>query len=173
MPAKSQQQMKYIYAMRNKYKSKRKAPKNMKWLFDEEWTKGVKMKKLPNKVKNESHIMNFHLFNESEVNVDYEGDEEDYLLYGDQEEESSCGCKNCNCKDCDGGNCGCGCCKKDTEEKSEEKISENKVSVKDTYVDFEDMDEYIQPRLNIVTSDNKKYYVNLKSFDDFDDDEEW
>lgn len=61
--AKSQQQMKYIYAMRGKYGSKKKAPKNMKWVFDEEWTSGVKMKKLPKKVKkNESHIMNFGSF---------------------------------------------------------------------------------------------------------------
>lgn len=165
--AKSQQQMKYIYAMRNKYKSKRKAPKNMKWVFDEEWTKGVKMKKLPNKVKNESHIMNFQLFNESEVNVGYEGDEEDYLLYGDEEEEEtkSCGCKDCNCKDCDGENCECGCCKKGT-------ISES-IDIKDMSVDFQDHDEYIQPVLNIRTKDGKKFYVNLKSFDDFEDDGEY
>ena len=66
--AKSQQQMKYIYAMRHKYGTKRKAPKNMRWVFDEEWTSGVKMKKLPKKVKkkNESRIMNFNSFvNES------------------------------------------------------------------------------------------------------------
>lgn len=72
MPAKSQQQMKYIYAMRSKYGTKRKAPKNMKWVFDEEWTSGVKMKKLPKKVdkkkKNESHIMRFETF----VNEHYE-----------------------------------------------------------------------------------------------------
>lgn len=69
MPAKSQQQMKFIYAMRSKYGTKRKAPKNMKWVFDEEWTSGVKMKKLPNKVKkNESRIMGFESF----VNEHYE-----------------------------------------------------------------------------------------------------
>lgn len=67
MPAKSQQQMKFIYAMRGKYGSKKKAPKNMKWVFDKEWTSGVKMKKLPNKVK-ESRIMNFESF----VNESYE-----------------------------------------------------------------------------------------------------
>lgn len=67
--AKSQQQMKYIYAMRSKYGTKRKAPKNMKWVFDEEWTSGVKMKKLPKKVKkNESRIMDFGSF----VNEHYE-----------------------------------------------------------------------------------------------------
>lgn len=223
MPAKSQQQMKYIYAMRNKYKSKRKAPKNMKWLFDEDWTKGVKMKSLPKKVK-ESIVMDFISFtesyefedftladmefvkdlyndgltdieqisiesdldidtvkqivsvlkkrgeltvNESEVNVDYEGDEEDYLLYGDEEEEEtkSCGCKDCNCKDCDGENCECGCCKKGT-------ISES-IDIKDMSVDFQDHDEYIQPVLNIKTKDGKKFYINLKSFDDFEDDGEY
>ena len=67
MPARSQQQMKYIYAMRSKYGTKKKAPKNMKWVFDEEWTSGVKMKKLPKKVK-ESHVMNFGSF----VNEHYE-----------------------------------------------------------------------------------------------------
>ena len=34
MPVKSKQQFKYIYAMRRKYKSKKKAPKNMKWVFN-------------------------------------------------------------------------------------------------------------------------------------------
>lgn len=73
--AKSQQQMKYIYAMRGKYGSKKKAPKNMKWVFDEEWTSGIKMKKLPKKIKkNESHIMNFASF----VNESY--DFEDFTM---------------------------------------------------------------------------------------------
>ena len=64
MPAKSQQQMKFIYSMRNKYKTKSKAPKDMKWVFDEEWTSDIKMKNLPKKVK-ESYIMDFTTFNES------------------------------------------------------------------------------------------------------------
>ncbi len=70
MPAKSQQQMKYIYAMRSKYVNKKKAPKNMKWVFDSDWTSGVKMKKLPKKMnmKNESRIMSFGTF----VNENYE-----------------------------------------------------------------------------------------------------
>lgn len=46
MPAKSQQQLKFIYAIRNKYKTKKEAPKKFKWVFDEEWT-DVKMKELP------------------------------------------------------------------------------------------------------------------------------
>lgn len=50
MPARSQAQLKYIYAMRNKYRSKSRAPKKMKWVFDNEWTDGVKMKELPEKV---------------------------------------------------------------------------------------------------------------------------
>lgn len=37
MPAKSPKQLKYIYAMRNKYGSKKKAPKKYKWLFAKEW----------------------------------------------------------------------------------------------------------------------------------------
>ena len=52
MPARSQQQAKFIWAMRNKYGSKKKAPKNMKWVFDEEWTEGIKMKSLPKYAEN-------------------------------------------------------------------------------------------------------------------------
>jgi len=37
MPAKSKQQLKLIYAIRNKYGSKKKAPKKWKWVFGEEW----------------------------------------------------------------------------------------------------------------------------------------
>lgn len=53
MPAKSKQQFKYIYAMRNKYGSKKKAPKGMKWVFNKEWT-DVKFKDLPKKIKEKS-----------------------------------------------------------------------------------------------------------------------
>lgn len=63
MPARSQQQAKFIWAMRNKYGSKSKAPKNMKWVFDEEWTKDVKIKSLPKYSENES-VMRFEEFNE-------------------------------------------------------------------------------------------------------------
>jgi hypothetical protein len=67
MPAKSQQQLKYIWAMRNKYGSKKKTPNKMKWVFDGEWTEGVKMKKLPIKVE-ESRILSFEKFvNEENV----------------------------------------------------------------------------------------------------------
>jgi hypothetical protein len=67
MPAKSQQQLKYIWAMRNKYGSKKKTPSKMKWVFDREWTEGVKMKKLPIKVE-ESRILSFEKFvNEENV----------------------------------------------------------------------------------------------------------
>jgi hypothetical protein len=64
MPAKSQQQLKYIYAMRNKYSDKKRIPKNMKWIFNKEWTDGVKMKSLPKHVENES-IMTFDEFNQT------------------------------------------------------------------------------------------------------------
>ena len=63
MPSKSQQQTKYIWTMRSKYGSKKKAPENMKWVFDKEWTEGVKMKSLPKYAENES-IMKFKEFNE-------------------------------------------------------------------------------------------------------------
>lgn len=36
MPAKSEKQLKYIYYLKNKYKSKSKAPKKYKWAFDPE-----------------------------------------------------------------------------------------------------------------------------------------
>ena len=57
MPAKSKHQFKYIWAMRNKYKSKKKAPKNMKWVFDKEWT-DVSFKDLPKKIK-ERHVASY------------------------------------------------------------------------------------------------------------------
>ncbi len=57
MPAKSKQQFRYIWAMRNKYKSKKKAPKSMKWVFDKEWT-DVKFKDLPKSMK-ERHVASY------------------------------------------------------------------------------------------------------------------
>jgi hypothetical protein len=42
MPAKSRQQLKYIWAMRKKYKTKKNAPKSMKWVFNKEWTEDIK-----------------------------------------------------------------------------------------------------------------------------------
>jgi len=51
MPAKSKQQLKYIWAMRNKYKNKKEAPKHMKWVFNKDWSQGVKASGLPTKVK--------------------------------------------------------------------------------------------------------------------------
>lgn len=38
MPAKSAKQMRYILAMRNKYKTRAKAPKDKKWLFNKDWS---------------------------------------------------------------------------------------------------------------------------------------
>jgi hypothetical protein len=61
MPSKSKQQFKYIWAMRRKYKSKKKAPKNMKWVFNKEWTDDISFKDLPKKVK-ESHLHDFVTF---------------------------------------------------------------------------------------------------------------
>jgi hypothetical protein len=57
MPAKSKQQFKYIWAMRRKFGSKKKAPKSMKWVFDEEWT-DVSFKDLPKEIK-ERHIHSY------------------------------------------------------------------------------------------------------------------
>jgi len=55
MPAKSKQQLKLIWAIRNKYGSKAKAPKKWKWVFGEEW----------GHLEKESHIFNFKQFNEA------------------------------------------------------------------------------------------------------------
>ena len=66
MPAKSKQQFKYIWAMRRKYKSKKKAPKNMKWIFNKEWIGDISFKDLPKKIK-EKHIHGFISF----VNENY------------------------------------------------------------------------------------------------------
>lgn len=52
MPARSKQQLKYIFAMRRKYKNKKSAPKHMKWVFNKDWTQDVKATGLPTKVKN-------------------------------------------------------------------------------------------------------------------------
>ncbi len=50
MPAKSQQQLKMIYARRNRYKSEDKTPKKWKWIWDEDWT-DVSFKDLPEKIE--------------------------------------------------------------------------------------------------------------------------
>jgi len=39
------------------------------------------------------------------------------------------------------------------------------------YVTIEDDDESISHLLNIETEDGKKYFINLKTFHDFDDDD--
>lgn len=47
MPANSRQQLKYIYAMRKKYNSKDNAPEDKKWVFNDEWVKGLNPDELP------------------------------------------------------------------------------------------------------------------------------
>lgn len=63
MPSKSKKQMKFIYAMRKKYGSKKNAPQNKKWVFDSEWTSGVDMDKLP------TRVLGFKSFTESKWNI--------------------------------------------------------------------------------------------------------
>jgi len=58
MPAKSKHQFRYIYAMRRKYGSKKKAPKSMKWVFNKDWTDKVSYKDLPKKIK-ERYVVRF------------------------------------------------------------------------------------------------------------------
>ena len=70
MPAKSQQQLKLIYALRNKYKTKKKAPKKFKWVFDKEWTEDVKMKKLPKTTNiKERIVLSFEKFFQAEDGI--------------------------------------------------------------------------------------------------------
>lgn len=59
MSSKSKKQMKFIYAMRKKYGSKKNAPQDKKWVFDSEWTSGVDMDKLP------TRVLGFKSFTES------------------------------------------------------------------------------------------------------------
>ena len=47
----SKSQLKYIFVMRKKYKSKKNAPKDKKWVFSDEWSKGVDTGGMPTKVK--------------------------------------------------------------------------------------------------------------------------
>lgn len=51
MPARSRKQLKYIWTMRKKYKTKKNAPKSMKWVFNKEWTEDIKPSTLPVRVK--------------------------------------------------------------------------------------------------------------------------
>jgi hypothetical protein len=57
MPATSKKQYKFIWALRNKYGSKKKAPKKYHWVFDDEWT-DVDYQELPQKVS-ETRVMKF------------------------------------------------------------------------------------------------------------------
>lgn len=50
MPARSQAQMKLIYALREQYKKNPKGMKDAKWAMDTKWTKGVPMHNLPDHV---------------------------------------------------------------------------------------------------------------------------
>lgn len=59
MPAVSQSQRRLIFGKRNQYKTEKKTPKKWKWIWHDEWeNKG----KLPEKIKNESLIINFETF---------------------------------------------------------------------------------------------------------------
>jgi hypothetical protein len=52
MPARSEKQRRFIWALRRKYKNKSKTPKKCKWVWGEEWTK----------LKKESIILDFMQF---------------------------------------------------------------------------------------------------------------
>lgn len=48
-------------------------------------------------------------------------------------------------------------------------LNEDKKDVSDLYVTVDDFDDSITHYLNIETEDGKKYFINLKTFNDFDD----
>jgi hypothetical protein len=52
MPAKSEKQLRLIWAIRGKYKKKSKTPKKWKWVWGEEWTH----------LQKESYILKFSEF---------------------------------------------------------------------------------------------------------------
>lgn len=55
MPAKSKQQLEYIYHLRDKYGSKSNTPKDKKWIWKDKWT-NVDYKNLPQKKESKSFI---------------------------------------------------------------------------------------------------------------------
>lgn len=58
MPAKSKKQLRLIWAIRGKYKTKTRTPKKWKWVWGEEWTH----------LQKESKILNFEEFiNEKKI----------------------------------------------------------------------------------------------------------
>jgi hypothetical protein len=48
--------------MRKKYGSRRRTPRKMKWVFDQEWTKGIKFNDLPKKIESLNFIQSFNEF---------------------------------------------------------------------------------------------------------------
>jgi len=49
--SKSRKELKYIFKMRKKFKDKKNTPKDKKWVFNDEWTKGIETGGMPTKVK--------------------------------------------------------------------------------------------------------------------------
>lgn len=62
--------------------------------------------------------------------------------------------------------------KKDSNNIKESLLNEDKKDVADMYVTIEDDDEDIDFLLNIETEDGKKYYTKLKTFRNFDEDDD-
>ena len=52
------------------------------------------------------------------------------------------------------------------------KTFESLDKVKSIHVSTHELDEYDQPVLNIETENGRKYYLNLKSWSDFDENED-
>lgn len=62
MPVKSKKQFKLVQLLRNKYGSKKNAPKKYHWAFEKGWT-DVDYQKLPQKVS-ETKVMKFDEWSE-------------------------------------------------------------------------------------------------------------
>jgi len=69
MPSRSEQQRKFIFAKRNQYGSKDKAPEKWKWVFDKEWETIEEM--IYKKIFKENYKMKIYkpLFFESELSI--------------------------------------------------------------------------------------------------------
>jgi hypothetical protein len=59
MSAKSEKQRNFIFALRNRYKSRKKTPWRWKWVWGEDWT------------KLENTILRFDEFNQLNESVDF------------------------------------------------------------------------------------------------------
>ena len=70
MPAQSKSQLRYIFALRDKYKTKKNTPEDKQWIWDKEW-EDVDWDKLPDKA-DESIFESFNTYLLNEYLTDYD-----------------------------------------------------------------------------------------------------